>query len=59
MIIKDCKSRLRNLSMVWINYCKALDSVPQSWILKILDLILINFFEINMLMWETAFNRTY
>ena len=37
MIIKDCKSKHINLSMAWIGYPKAFDSVPHSWILKVLD----------------------
>ena len=31
-----------NLSMAWIDYQKALDSVPHSWIIKSLELIGIN-----------------
>ena len=38
MITKDCKSKHRNLSMTWIDYCKAFDSVPHNSILKALNL---------------------
>ena len=64
MIIEDRISKHRNLSMAWIDYHKAFDSVPHSGILKVLDLckistVLINFLRINMSMWETALNRTH
>ena len=59
MIIEDCQSKHRNVSVAWIDYCKAFDSVRHSWILKVLDLfkisrVLINFLRINMSMWETT-----
>ena len=61
MIIEDCKSKHRNLSMTWIDYRKVFDSVPRSWILKVLDLfkispVSINFLKVNMSVWETALN---
>ena len=49
MIIEDCKSKHRNLSMAWIDYHKVFDSVPHSWILKVLDLIKISNVLINFL----------
>ena len=63
-IIEDCKSKHRNFSMAWIDYRKAFDSVPHSWILKVLDLFkisprLINFLRINMSMWEATLNPTH
>jgi hypothetical protein len=33
-ILKDCKKRRNNLNMAWIDYQKAFDSVPHSWIEK-------------------------
>ena len=42
MIIEDCKSKHRNLRMAWIDYHKAFDSKPHSWILKVLDLFKIS-----------------
>ena len=53
MIIEDCKSKHRNLSMAWADYCKAFDIVQYSLILKVLDLfkispVLINFLRINV-----------
>ena len=37
-ILEDCKKRQRNLSMAWIDYKKAFDSVPHSWIMRCLEL---------------------
>ena len=64
MIIEDCKSKHRNLSMAWIDYRKAFDCVPHSWILKVSDLFkispgLINILRTNMSMWETTLNLTH
>jgi flavorubredoxin len=41
-ILQECKRRKKNLSMVWIDYQKAFDRVPHSWIIKSLELIGIN-----------------
>ena len=38
MIIKNCKRRHTGLAMGWIDYKKAFDMVPHSWILKCLDM---------------------
>ena len=35
VILENCKKRKNNLSTAWIDYKKALDSVPHSWILKL------------------------
>ena len=50
--------------MVWIYYRKAFNSVPRSWILKVLDLfkispVLVNFRRINMSIWKTSLNLTH
>ena len=37
-VIKEFKSRKKNLAMVWMGYKKAYDMVPHSWIIKCLDL---------------------
>ena len=37
-ILEDCKRRARNLSMAWVDYKKAYDSVPHSWIIRCLDI---------------------
>ena len=36
-IIKEVKSRNKNLAMTWIDYKKAYDIVPYSWIIECLD----------------------
>ena len=37
-VIKEVKSRNKNLAMAWIDYKKAYDMVPHSWITECLDL---------------------
>ena len=37
-VIKEVKSRNNNLPMAWIDYKKAYDMVPHSWIIECLDL---------------------
>ena len=37
-ILEDCKRRARNLCMAWVDYKKAYDSVPHSWIIRCLDI---------------------
>ena len=41
-ILQECKRREKNLCMAWIDYQKALDRVPHSWIIKSLELNGIN-----------------
>ena len=36
-VIKEVKSRNKNLAMAWIDYNKAFDVVPHSWIIECLD----------------------
>ena len=56
-ILENCKKR-KNLSTAWIDYKKAFDSVPHSWILKCLQMykihpVCITFIEENMSQWKT------
>ena len=37
-VIKEVKSRNKNLTMAWIDYNKVYDMVPRSWIIECLDL---------------------
>ena len=37
-VLKEVKSRNKNLAMVWIDYKKAYDTVPLLWIIECLDL---------------------
>jgi hypothetical protein len=41
-ILQECKRRKKNLCMTWIDYQKAFDRVPHSWIIKSLEIIGIN-----------------
>ena len=56
-ILNESKTIRKNLAMAWIDYKKAYDMVPQSWIIncpkmyKISDEI-INFIEKTMKTWE-------
>ena len=38
-VLRNCKRRLTNLSMAWIDYKKAYDMVPHSWLLECLDMV--------------------
>ena len=38
IVIRNCRGRLTNLAMGWINYKKASDMIPHSWILKCLKM---------------------
>ena len=38
-ILKNCRRRMTNLSMAWIDYKKAYDLVLHSWILKCLEMV--------------------
>ena len=37
-ILENCRKRATNLSMAWLDYQKAYDSVPHSWIIKCLKM---------------------
>ena len=57
-ILESCKKRKKNLSTAWIDYKKAFDSVPYSWILKCLQIykihpVLVTFIEESMSQWKT------
>ena len=58
MIIENYQKKKRSLSSTWIDYRKAFDSVPYSWILKELDIykvspVIINFLKNGMKLWST------
>ena len=38
-ILHECSKRHTNLGMAWIDYKKAFDMVPHSWILESLELV--------------------
>jgi hypothetical protein len=63
MILKamyeDCKRRKKDLSIAWIDYHKASDSVPHSWVQKSLELAGVNskivrFCKLSMQKWNTG-----
>ena len=63
-IIEDCKKKKKNLSMAWIDYKKAFDSIPHSWILKTLRMYrfnekVIRFMERSMNKWNTTIKLFY
>ena len=58
-ILKNCRRRLTNLSMAWIDYKKAYDMVPRSWILKCLEMVgasknIITIISNTMANWKTV-----
>ena len=58
MIVKNCKRRLTSLGVAWIDYRKAYDMVPHSWIEKTMEMfgVAINmrrFISGNMKQWNT------
>lgn len=58
-VTRDNKKRHTNLSMAWIDYRKAYDSVPHSWILDCMKLYKINqsvykLIEVSMQTWRTT-----
>lgn len=53
----DCKKRHKNLTMAWIDYKKAYDMVPHSWIVECLELYgisnrIVSFLERSMTNWR-------
>ena len=64
MLMENCQKNHRNLSMAWIDYRKAFDSVPHGWILRALDIFklsptIINFLQHNMRLWTTNLRLTH
>ena len=58
LTLENCHNRHSNISTAWIDYKKAFDSVPHSWILKPLEIfkvspIIINFISESMTKWKT------
>ena len=58
IIIKNCYKKKRSLSTAWIDYRKAFNSVPHSWILKPLDIykvspVIKNFLKYSVKLWNT------
>ena len=58
LVLKHCKKRLTNLSMAWIDYHKAYDIVPRSWIVERMGVFRIannvkKFLKSSMKNWKT------
>ena len=58
MVMNEAKKRHKNLQMVWVDYRKAYDSVPHSWILECLEMMkahhsLCKFMKCSMQLWKT------
>ena len=63
-ILEDCRKRKRNLSMAWIDYRKAYDSVPHSWIIQCLELYKIHpvireIMAAHIQMWQTTISLSH
>ena len=57
-IVKNCKRRKVNLEMMWIDYKKAYDRVPHSWLIECMEIYKVNttikeFLEREMQNWKT------
>ena len=58
MLLENSRTGHRYLSTTWIDYRKAFDSVPHTWILKVLQMskippTIINFLTVSMKEWKT------
>ena len=61
MVLKNCKRRHTNLAMAYVDYKKAYDMIPHSWILKSLQLVgaadnIVNVLEKSMTKWKVRLN---
>ena len=57
-IVKHCRKHQRNLSMAWIDYKKAYDMVPHSWLLETVRMVgiadnIVELIEESMKHWKT------
>ena len=57
-ILQNCKRRKTNLSMAWIDYKKAYDMVPHSWIVSTMEMVgladnIVNLISGSMDKWKT------
>ena len=58
-IMEEVKAKKKNITTAWIDYKKAFDSVPHTWILKCLQMYhvsptMISFITTNMTKWNTT-----
>ena len=64
MILENAHTKHRNLSIAWIDYKKAFDSVPHEWIIRSFELcgispVLIHFLKSCMSLWETNLHLSH
>ena len=56
MVIKNCKKRMTNLNVAWIDYKKAYNMIPHTWILQYLKIFKVanmrNLIEKSMKTWK-------
>ena len=62
-VLRDCKKRHTNLAMAWIDYKKAYDMVPYSWISECLEMFGIanniqDFLNNSMKSWKLELNAS-
>ena len=58
MILRESKTRHKNLEMLWVDYKKAYDSVPHTWIIECLCMFkvcptVVSFIDTSMNNWKT------
>ena len=58
MILSDCRKQHKNLAMAWVDYRKAYDMVPHSWIIECLKMVhvpqnITAFLQQSMRSWNT------
>lgn len=59
ILTKQARKKLRNISIAWIDYRKAFDSVPHTWLVKVLELHgisgpVVNLLKYLMTTWRTS-----
>ena len=64
MLLENNRSSCKNLNAAWIYYRKAFDSVPHSWLLRVLELYevsptIINCLKISTTKWKTNLHLNY
>ena len=64
MILEECKTQKKNLSTTWIDYKKAFDSVPHTWIIKCLEMygispVIVSYNTETMKSWKTTLHLNH
>lgn len=59
IVTKHAKQKTRNISIAWVDYRKAFDSVPHSWLLRVLEIYRVNptiikLLQLLMSQWRTS-----